>query len=143
MYWKETAFPFVDRDVVAFVMGAPPEVYSAGAVPRAMLRQAMRGVVPDAILDRRRKADFTNYVNEATSSTYAGTVSLLQGASMMLSRGYVDQGMLVPEFERFIARIQTQDSTGEAAWKLQRLCRLELWLQVFFAEVEKNNAGVP
>ncbi len=97
---------FLDRDVISFVMGVPAEVYGERAVPRALLRQAMRGVVPDGIPDRRWKAGFTNNVNESMSSPSAGIVSSLQGASMVLKRGYVDGSSL----------------------------RLELWLQVVFSE---------
>lgn len=134
MHGLEIALPFLDREVIGFVMGVPAEVYSERAVPRALLRQAMRGVVPDGILDRRWKADFTNNVNESMSSQFAGIVSTLQGASLVLKRGYVDRSSLRPELERLNAQIQMQGPSCEAAWNLQRLYRLELWLQVFFSE---------
>jgi asparagine synthase (glutamine-hydrolysing) len=138
MHGMEIAFPFVDRDVVGFVMATPPEVYSAGAVPRAMLRQEMRGVVPDAILDRRWKADFSNHINESMSLESAGIVSSLLGASKIVERGFVNRDLLGPELDRLNAQIQIQGSTCEAAWDLQKLCRLEMWLQVFFSEAGLN-----
>ena len=52
----ETSTPFLDRDVIAFLMGIPGDVVNRGGVPRAILRDAMRGLVPDPILDRRWRA---------------------------------------------------------------------------------------
>jgi asparagine synthase (glutamine-hydrolysing) len=134
MHGMEIAFPFMDRDMIGFVMRVPPEDYSKGAVPRALLRQAMRGVVPDGILDRRRKADFSGYINESARSQYVGFDSVLQGASQIVKRGYVHQDLLGPELERLSAQIHDQGPNCEAAWDLQKLCRLELWLQTFFSE---------
>src|SRR6185369_12566750 len=40
-------------DVIAFLMGIPGDVQTRDGVPRALLRDAMRGLVPDPILKRR------------------------------------------------------------------------------------------
>jgi asparagine synthase (glutamine-hydrolysing) len=45
--------PFLDRDVIAFLMSIPGDVQTHGGVPRALLRDAMRGIVPEPILRRR------------------------------------------------------------------------------------------
>ncbi len=49
----ERVTPFLDRDVIAFLMSIPGDVQTRGGVPRALLRDAMRGIVPDVILRRR------------------------------------------------------------------------------------------
>jgi hypothetical protein len=53
----ESVTPFLDRDVIAFLMSIPGETQTRNGVPRALLRDAMRGIVPDAILRRRWCAD--------------------------------------------------------------------------------------
>ena len=45
--------PFLDRDLIAYLMAVPGEIQNRGGVPRALLRDAMRGIVPDVILARR------------------------------------------------------------------------------------------
>jgi len=45
--------PFLDRDLLAYLMAVPGEIQNRGGVPRALLRDAMRGIVPDAILGRK------------------------------------------------------------------------------------------
>jgi asparagine synthase (glutamine-hydrolysing) len=52
----ESLTPFLDRDVVAFLMSIPGEIQNRDGVPRALLRDAMRGIVPDPILRRRWRA---------------------------------------------------------------------------------------
>ena len=52
-YGMETATPFLDRTVISFLMSIPGEVQDGGGVPRLILREAMRGIVPDPILGRR------------------------------------------------------------------------------------------
>jgi asparagine synthase (glutamine-hydrolysing) len=51
-YQIERALPFLDRDVIAFLMSIPGDVQTRDGVPRALLRDAMRGTVPEAILAR-------------------------------------------------------------------------------------------
>jgi hypothetical protein len=56
-YGMETATPFLDRDVIAFLMSIPGDVASRAGVPRMILRDAARGIVPEAILQRRWRDD--------------------------------------------------------------------------------------
>ena len=53
----ESVTPFLDRDLIAYLMSIPGHVQNRGGVPRALLRDAMRGVVPDPILRRRWRAE--------------------------------------------------------------------------------------
>ncbi len=49
----EWTTPFLDRDLIAYLIGVPGEIQNRGGVPRALFRDAMRGIVPDLILGRR------------------------------------------------------------------------------------------
>jgi asparagine synthase (glutamine-hydrolysing) len=49
--------PFLDRDLIAYLMAVPGDIQNRGGVPRALFREAMRGIVPDAILERRWRND--------------------------------------------------------------------------------------
>ena len=138
LYGMEFAFPFVDRDVISFVMGLPPEVYSAGAVPRALIRQDLRGVVPQAILDRRSKGDFTSYVNDTVQFQFSGMVDSFEDSSQVVKRGYVQQTLLRQELDLMKSQMGIPGATCDAALRLQKLYRLELWLDAFFREAGTN-----
>jgi asparagine synthase (glutamine-hydrolysing) len=52
----ETRYPYLDRDLVDFLLRVPYEELCAPGRRRAMMRRALKGIVPDMILERRRKA---------------------------------------------------------------------------------------
>src|SRR5262249_13109486 len=58
MHSLDTAFPFLDRDLIAFLMAIPGEIQSRDGVPKALLRDACAHILPRSIARRRSKADF-------------------------------------------------------------------------------------
>lgn len=59
MAWSiESRVPFLDYRLVEWLVSLPAEVKLAGGQTKAVMRQALRGLVPDAILDRRDKMGF-------------------------------------------------------------------------------------
>ncbi len=52
--------PFLDRDVIAFLMAIPGEVQNRGGVPRGLLRDAVRGIIPRQARVRRWRDEGTN-----------------------------------------------------------------------------------
>src|SRR5262249_39050969 len=49
-------FPYLDRDFVEFVFALPREQLVRPGQRRSLMRRALAGIVPDAVLNRRRKA---------------------------------------------------------------------------------------
>ncbi len=64
----DSVTPFLDRDLIAYLMSIPGEVQNHGGVPRALLRDAMRGIVPDEILARRWRNQSTFNLDRAATS---------------------------------------------------------------------------
>lgn len=54
-YGIENRNPFLDHRVVEFAFKLPPQLKVDGFLGKVIIRQAMRGIVPDPILDRREK----------------------------------------------------------------------------------------
>src|SRR6185436_19635216 len=65
MRGMDVAYPFRDRDLVAFLMAIPGDIVNWRGVPKGLLRQSLTGILPDAIRDRRWKADGTPMSNDA------------------------------------------------------------------------------
>jgi asparagine synthase (glutamine-hydrolysing) len=60
MAWSiESRVPFLDYRLVEWLVNCPSGIKLARGLTKAVMRDAMRGVVPDAILDRRDKVGFT------------------------------------------------------------------------------------
>jgi asparagine synthase (glutamine-hydrolysing) len=115
--------PFLDRDVIAYVMGVAGEIQNRGGVPRALLRDAMRGTVPDPILSRRWRND--DNVTRARRAVYLSTLEPLQAAH---AAGFLKQP--------FPMSRKTIDFAG-----------LEFWSRAFFSDTlsapQQSSNGVP
>lgn len=140
IYGLESAYPFLDRDLVAFLMAIPGEVQTRNGVPKALLRAALHGVLPDAITLRRSKGDFTHLVNEAVERDFSRVVDCLNGDGEALKRGYVTEDVLKKSLNRLEGRVQ--GPTCEVAWSLSKLIGFELWLRVFFGESDNGKEVV-
>jgi asparagine synthase (glutamine-hydrolysing) len=52
----ETRYPFLDRDLLAMIYGTPRQQMVRVGQRRSLMRRALAGIVPEVILDRKRKA---------------------------------------------------------------------------------------
>ena len=129
MHGLEVAFPFMDRDLLSFLMAIPGEMQTHHGVPKALLREAMRGTLPEPIVQRRWKADFTSLVNEGITREYAQLIHYLESGKRAVEFGYVDWRALTQRLDAL--RTGLAGSTGESAWALSDLLGLEVWLEMF------------
>jgi asparagine synthase (glutamine-hydrolysing) len=130
MHGLEIAFPFLDRDLISFLMAIPGEVQHQHGVPKAILREAVRDILPDAIANRTWKADFTDFVNEGLVRDYPSLVSLLTSDAATIRLGYSDSDTLRAGLVHLRDRIQARSTL--VSRKFADLIGLELWLRVFF-----------
>ena len=127
------AFPFLDRDLLAFLMAVPGEIQAHDGVPRALLREGMRGVLPDAVRQRTWKANFSGVVNDGVSDDSAAIVRALGPDCLGVRLGYLDANRLGAEVRRLSADLRGADSVN--SWELADLFGLEAWFRAF------SNAG--
>lgn len=128
----EITFPFLDRDLISFLMGIPGEMIVRKGVPKGILRKGLRHVIPDAIAERRWKGDSTLQVNNWMAQGYPEFVQLFQSDAMAVRFGYVREDAVKEEFPRLRERIQGHDCS--VTWEFGKLLGLELWLQAFSGE---------
>ena len=55
---REIRLPYLDHRLVEYAMTLPPEDLISGSVRKRILRQSMRGIVPDVVLQRKDKVGF-------------------------------------------------------------------------------------
>lgn len=97
--------PFADVDLCEFVLSLRGEVKFATARSKPLLRAAMRGLLPDSLIDRRDKTVFDEF--HLAKADYPRLLSLLRKTGHRLDG--VDYGMLE-------TRIQEE---AMPAWELQ------------------------
>ena len=134
LYGLEPAYPFMDRDLISFVMAIPGEVVNWQGVPKGLFREAMKGVLPEAIRLRRWKADFTEFVNAGTAHEYHEIQSYFESSCLAIEFGYVDGDAVKQALEKMKPRVQNPNSDAVPTWRVAALVSLELWLQVFFGK---------
>lgn len=132
LHGLDYAAPFLDRDLIQFLMVAPGAIQSAGGVPRALLREGLAGVLPDAIRRRRWKGDYSDPVNQGAARDLTAVRSLFADAPRSVALGYVDRARLTPELDALAPRLAGPDCL--ASWELTDLIGLESWLRVFFKD---------
>lgn len=129
LYGMTTAFPFLDRDLVQFLMAVPGDIQNRYGVPRALAREGMRGVLPDSIRARTWKADFSAVANVGVTGDAKTIRRALGPNALSVRRDYVDGRALSGAVERLTGG--GRDDCLES-WDVADLFGLELWLQVFF-----------
>lgn len=117
----ESRVPFLDHRLVQLCFSMPNEDKVHRGETKRVLRSAMRGLVPDAVLDRRDKTGFTT----------PGHVVWLRGALQHLLEGdwheldgYVDQKARAAVLDRY----RRGDNTD--ALFVWRLAMLRLWMRI-------------
>ena len=131
MHGLEVLHPFRDRDLVAFLMAIPGEVVNSDGIPKALLRHALKGILPDAIRHRRSKADFTALSNRAILSEYPVITRLLTKDCCTVRAGFADGDSLVRELTSFRTLVDHAE-TAIPGWQIGDVVGLELWLRRFF-----------
>lgn len=122
-YNVEWTTPFLDRDLIAFLMAVPGDIQNRDGVPRALLRDSMRGVVPDGLINRKWSND--DEFMRTRQVHYLSTVSTLDASYQL-------------EFLREPFRVErnTLDFIG-----------LESWSRAFFSDrltsPQHPRSGVP
>jgi asparagine synthase (glutamine-hydrolysing) len=129
MQGVDMAFPFLDRDLVAWVMGIPGAAVMQDGIPKSILRKAMRSVLPLSIVDRRCKADFTAVANSGVLEEYDKLKQhVTDGLAVRL--GYFELEATLKELER--RKALSYGPSGESTGFFRDLAALEDWLRVFF-----------
>ena len=120
--------PFLDRDLVGFLLAIPGEVQTWRGVPKSLLRDAMRSVLPDSIVGRRWKADYSRLGNDAVNQSVPWLLDSFRSGALAVKFGYVDpKGAIEALTSRHPCHGELFQGADES-----RLISLELWLRAFF-----------
>ena len=130
------AFPYLDCDLLQFLMAIPGEVQSHDGVPRGLMREAMRGVVPDEIVNRRTKGEFTQLANQSIDDDFPLIADMLGPNSMSVRLGFVNGPVLwrvLDDWRTSIRRSRDARLTN----RVIDLCGMELLLRRFSPSNER------
>jgi asparagine synthase (glutamine-hydrolysing) len=116
------SFPYLDRDLLAFLFGVPREQLVQPGYRRALMRRALAGIVPAEILGRKRKA----YVSRrplVDLETAFPEIEVLFQNSVLASQGWLDRKVFLE------ALSGAKHGQLETIVPILALLQMELWLQ--------------
>jgi asparagine synthase (glutamine-hydrolysing) len=136
----DAAFPYLDCDLIQFLMSIPGEIQSHDGVPRGLMRQAMRGVVPDVVIDRRSKGEFTHLMNEGVVNDFGAICDLLGPSAMAVRFGYIDGTVLCKQLREWHEALRNS-TDAVLTNRIVHLCGFEILLRRFFSHSEVTIHG--
>ena len=119
----EYRYPYLDKELVEFLFSIPREQLVQPGRRRYLMRRALHGIVPQKILERRRKA-FIGRAPLLALREAKTTIQNLFTNSLAVRRCWIDDKV----FDSVLSRtVETNDAQWVMA--LTKTVSLELWLQ--------------
>ncbi|HUR33060.1 MAG TPA: asparagine synthase (glutamine-hydrolyzing) [Vicinamibacterales bacterium] len=132
----ESRVPFLDHKLVEFAATMPDEMKLAGWTTKRVLREAMKGVLPESILSRP-KMGFPVPFARWTREQWNGSV-----ADVLLDRRSRERGLIDPAATAALLRDHQAGRTD--GWdRLWMLLNLELWFRTFIDGDGIQTMGAP
>ncbi len=98
--------PLISQPLIEFCLQTPTYVLCAGGWPRGLARQAMKGLIPEAVRLRRSKGDASRfYIEQLVANHALLTTTLLDGE--LVAGGYIDRKEAEAFLEPAAFRTQT------------------------------------
>ncbi|MGO8687921.1 MAG: asparagine synthase (glutamine-hydrolyzing) [Candidatus Dormibacteria bacterium] len=130
----ESRLPFLDQELVEWILRLPASAIVSGGWSRRILREAMRGILPEEVRTRRRKIGFTTPEFRWFRQQRSSLQSLMRSPSFQ-SRPYWDAEAIAAAF-----RVACAGGSEESLF-FWRAVNVELWLRVYFEGASHGTAA--
>jgi asparagine synthase (glutamine-hydrolysing) len=118
----EARSPFLDPEVMELAASLPPELKAAGREQKIVLREALRGSIPDDILDRPKMGFVAPIADWFRHELRDWTRDILLDP-VARQRGWFDHGYVATTLDRHARGVEDESP------RIWALLVLELWLQ--------------
>lgn len=131
MHGMEVRYPFRDRRIIQFMLSMPWQV-RAGGRRKAILKQAMKDVMPERILNRGDKGDHTRETDEALTQIFDGR----KPEEMLNRSGLMARYLDFPGAARLVERYQK--GSKNLRFEVWFLIAMDQWLKQFQGEHDER-----
>jgi len=122
----ESRVPFLDYRLVEATLATPSRKKIQKGQTKKILREAVMGIVPEPILNRKDKKGFSNPGDKwMRSDQFKTYINDLIHSQSFKERGYFNSELASRQFER---HVKTKADHSKEIWKW---INLELWFQKF------------
>lgn len=122
----EVRFPFLDKELVDFVLSMPFQNWPAPDSNERLHRRALAGLLPPVTRTRRSKAEFSTAFALRVRQNRGTILRLFARDSEWASARYLDRRKTLEIVESAAGASGTEPSQGPMVW---RLATVEAWLQ--------------
>ena len=132
----EYRHPLLDRRVIEYCLGLPQDQLRCGSEAKKVLRNAMRGLLPETVRTRQDKAHYGTH-------TYIAALEDLGGEaffdSLEIARlGWVNGERISKMFHLAASRFHSGDpSYGRQLYPLWMAANVELWYRAVFTRADE------
>ena len=133
---REVRYPYFDRDLLEFVYAIPREQIVGVGQRRFLMKRALVGIVPDELLNRKRRAPVTQEPKKDTTIKWPTSTTEMGHHIISSSVGIMDSN-------RFLEALQKARRNEEIPVEsLIQTLKLELWLRHLVTERVLTNPMV-
>jgi asparagine synthase (glutamine-hydrolysing) len=125
----ESRSPFLDYRLVEYVFSLGPEYKIRNALTKHLLRQSLRGILPEKVRLRRDKMGFTTPLAYWFRTILRDTIYGLLSSDRFLRRPYFNQEGVSSKLKDFLDGRKKNDAYTIWSW-----VNLELWFRKFIDE---------
>jgi asparagine synthase (glutamine-hydrolysing) len=120
----EVRVPYIDNEIVDFMATIPPALKLHGLTRKYLLKEALRGLVPDRVLSRR-KAGFGVPIRRWIVSDLKEMIGDLLSPDTLRRRGYFDPA--------YVWRLIDENASGRHDYNylIYTLLTFELWCRIY------------
>jgi len=119
--------PYLDHRIVEFLLSLPESYIIRNGYTKAILRDSMRGIVPDKILDRKDKIGFATPEEMWMRRNREFVIEKLRETAHLVKKP------IKPQFLSYAEQLLS-DSKRRFSSVLWRVCALGEWLRIFNIE---------
>jgi asparagine synthase (glutamine-hydrolysing) len=112
----ECRMPFMDYRIVEFVFSLPPQSKVGGGYTKRVLREAMKGIVPDETRLRKRKIGFNAPIVEWFRGDLKDWLLAEMNQREFLENDFFNGKQIKQDFEKFIKNSQPHWHTAWQVW---------------------------
>ena len=133
-YGIEQRNPFCDRRVIEFAFSLPQEQLCVDGQTKVVLRNALRNLLPESVLERTDKADFSFVFGDVLESL--GGEELFDSLHIE-SLNMVDGAKIRSMCREFMAEYRKdRNYTNKHMWPLWMVFSVELWFSITRGELQ-------
>lgn len=122
---REVRLPYLDHRIVEYLFAIPEAQKIRGSMTKFVLRNALRGRLPDKVLNRTDKKGFETPQAAWLSGPLRPWAEDLLWSNSFRERGWIDQKAALEVWRRFLSRPNRNQAL------LFRWLSLEVWARVF------------